>query len=272
MSSSTIVVVGAGVIGLTTAIRLIEAGYHVVIVAKDLPGDALTPMYASTAAGAHHLSFAADDDELQRKVDKRTFDVMWDQIHNPAPGEEAEGAALRKLTQVEFYAEPGEKHIQFFEQLPDFKVLDPTSNSNWRVSFTSLTMDTTPYLQALVARFKALGGELVRKSVSSLKEAVEYVSSAPTPSSNTVEAVVNCTGLGSIYLEDVKDTTMYPVRGHVVVLDAPWINEGRTRQVGSLAAAESAGSKGGEGGSRTYIIPRKSGQVIIGGTREVNNW
>ncbi|KIY65596.1 hypothetical protein CYLTODRAFT_456171 [Cylindrobasidium torrendii FP15055 ss-10] len=42
--------------------------------------------------------------------------------------------------------------------------------------------------------------------------------------------------------------------------------------MGPLAAAESAGSKGGEGGSRTYIIPRKSGQVIIGGTREVNDW
>ncbi len=74
---------------------------------------------------------------------------------------------------------------------------------------------------------------------------------------------------------------MYPVRGHVLVLDAPWVKEGRTRQVGSLAASETLASEsssaekevgGGEGGERTYIIPRKNGQVVIGGTREVGDW
>jgi hypothetical protein len=30
--------------------------------------------------------------------------------------------------------------------------------------------------------------------------------------------------------------------------------------------------EGGEGGERTYVIPRRSGDVIIGGTREVDDW
>lgn len=67
-------------------------------------------------------------------------------------------------------------------------------------------------------------------------------------------------------LGDVEDKTVYPVRGQVVVLDAPWIKEGRTLQVGQLSDAS------GEGGERTYIIPRRSGQVIIGGTRENGDW
>lgn len=65
-------------------------------------------------------------------------------------------------------------------------------------------------------------------------------------------------------LEDVRDLTTRPVRGQVVLLDAPWVKTGHTRQIGSLS--------GGEGGERTYVIPRASGEVIIGGTRNVDDW
>lgn len=75
---------------------------------------------------------------------------------------------------------------------------------------------------------------------------------------------MNCTGLGARDLLDVKDNTVIPVRGQVLSVNAPWVRSGWTRQTGSLA--------GGEGGERTYIIPRVSGEVIIGGTREQNDW
>src|SRR5690349_8361394 len=47
MSRSEVLVIGAGVIGTTTAIRLVEAGYPVRVVARDRPGDS-----TSCAAGA----------------------------------------------------------------------------------------------------------------------------------------------------------------------------------------------------------------------------
>ena len=80
-SSSTkapIVVLGAGVIGLTTAVRLLESplctqdGHPVHILADHLPDDPLDAYYASTIAGAHHLSFADDADLRQRKWDRRS--------------------------------------------------------------------------------------------------------------------------------------------------------------------------------------------------------
>ncbi len=37
MATSRITVVGAGVVGLTTAVRLAEAGYSVDVLARDLP-------------------------------------------------------------------------------------------------------------------------------------------------------------------------------------------------------------------------------------------
>ncbi|THV04901.1 nucleotide-binding domain-containing protein [Dendrothele bispora CBS 962.96] len=254
MTSRPILVCGFGIIGLTTAIRLLQAGYRVVSVAEHLPGDPLTAIYASTAAGAHHLSFASDDDLRQQALDRRTFEVMWEE-------ERAEGetSALMKLRQVEYYVTAGETHIKFYESMPDFRVHSQEelkSFATHTVSFTSLTMDTSPYLSKLVKIFTGLGGIVHRKRLESLRDALEF---APDPL-----AIVNCTGLGSLKLGDVMDSEMFPVRGQVVVLSAPWIKEGRTRQVGNLA--------GGEGGERTYIIPRRSGQVIIGGTREYDDW
>jgi len=80
MTSSTsqprpIVIIGAGIIGLSTAVRVLQSrtvqkqGIPVHVIADHLPADPLDPMYASTIAGAHHLSFADDGDARQRRWD-----------------------------------------------------------------------------------------------------------------------------------------------------------------------------------------------------------
>jgi len=114
MASRPLLICGFGIIGLTSAIRLLQAGYRVVAVAEHLPGDPLTAIYVSTAAGAHHLSFAADDDLRQQALDKRTFEVMWEEEQL-----EGEASALMRLRQVEYYATEGETHIKFYESMPD---------------------------------------------------------------------------------------------------------------------------------------------------------
>lgn len=78
------------------------------------------------------------------------------------------------------------------------------------------------------------------------------------------KAIVVCTGLGSARLAGVEDKNIYPTRGQIVRLRAPWCNSGFTRQIGSLG--------GGESGARTYVIPRFDGQVVVGGTRGDNDW
>jgi D-amino-acid oxidase len=73
-----IVVLGAGIIGLTTAVRLLESSeiragrIPVHIIADHHPNDPLDAKYASTIAGAHHLSFADDDDLRQSEADRRS--------------------------------------------------------------------------------------------------------------------------------------------------------------------------------------------------------
>jgi D-amino-acid oxidase len=68
------ITIGSGIIGLTTAIRLLQSQPNIPahIIAERLPGDPIHPEYASTCAGAHHLSFAADGDERQSRWDRRS--------------------------------------------------------------------------------------------------------------------------------------------------------------------------------------------------------
>jgi len=56
----------------------------------------------------------------------------------------------------------------------------------------------------------------------------------------------------------VEDKDVYPVRGQTVLLRAPWIEGGRSLVV--------------ESGAKTYIVPRRDGTVIVGGTRVADDW
>lgn len=67
----------------------------------------------------------------------------------------------------------------------------------------------------LVKTIKSLGGQIERKSFSSIQQVIEEY--------NDADIVVNCTGYGSYYLEDVKDTTMYLVRGQTILVRAPHV-------------------------------------------------
>jgi D-amino-acid oxidase len=130
------------------------------------------------------------------------------------------------------------------------------------IAFTSITMTPLTYLNRLLARITSLGGKIHRAHLPSLDDLshiaiTSLIGQAPS-------AIIICTGLGSLTLGGVEDKTVYPTRGQVIKVRAPWVRNGFTRQVGSL--------DGGEGGERTYVIPRPDGEVILGGTREEGDW
>lgn len=83
-----IFVLGAGVLGLTTALELQQKGYHVTILARDLPPSAIAAAsdapeqddpqlasqdWASPWAGFNWCSFADPEDIMTQKRDKVTF-------------------------------------------------------------------------------------------------------------------------------------------------------------------------------------------------------
>ncbi|KAJ7484624.1 D-amino-acid oxidase [Mycena latifolia] len=253
-----VIVVGAGVVGLTTAVRIQEkGGYQVTIVAEVLPSDPKTIKYTSHWAGAHHVSLAGPD-VRQQKMDQETFKTMWELS---APGGAAEGCFLR-IHEEEYFAEPIATP-EVLGVMPDFKALPPSSlppNVTEGISFTTLTIDSPVYLNYLMSRFLAAGGSIVRGAVQHIAEVVEGGAGIFNGRKHlsSPSAVVICVGLGARTLGGVEDKDVYPIRGQTVLLRAPWIRFGRAISSKS--------------GLWTYIIPRRSGDIIVGGIKVENDW
>ncbi|KAL4251974.1 DAMOX/DASOX family protein [Abortiporus biennis] len=239
--SKHVVVIGAGVVGLTTAVKIQEHGsYNVTIIAETFPTDPKSIRYTSLWAGAHHVSHA-EGEAKQQKIDEDTFKVMWELS---APGGEAEGCFLR-LPQTDYFYDGRDTHLDW---MPDFKKLSEDSliqDAQTGISFTTLTIDTPVYLPYLLSRFLSKGGRIVRASVQHINQIVEGgadVFSFSHAGKNIPDAIVACPGLGARTLGGIEDKDVYPTASHAA--DGLW----------------------------TYIIPRRSGDVIVGGTKEDNDW
>lgn len=233
------------------------------IIADHLPNDPFDAKYASTIAGAHHLSFADDGDGRQRKWDMRTFQVMYEQWR-----QSGEDSGLMALKQTELFVGQND-HLKIYEEHPNFMTL-PASELppavDHAVSFTSLTITPSVYLNRLLKQISVLSNgqaKIHRFHLPSLSF-LSHPSIRALIGQERPAAVMVCVGLGALVLGDVNDSSMYPTRGQVVKVRAPWVRSGYTRQIGSL--------NGGEGGERTYVIPRANGEIILGGTREEGDW
>ncbi|KAH8817600.1 D-amino-acid oxidase [Flagelloscypha sp. PMI_526] len=255
--NKVVVVLGAGVVGLTTAIQLQETGrYNVTIIAETLPTDPKTITYTSQWAGAHHVTESGND-VRQQKMDKATFDKFWELS---APGGLAEGCFLR-LSQTEYYMEERtDPHFPY----PEFREVPPDllpEGVHSAVSFMTVTIDTPVYLNWLLSNFLSKGGSVVRGTVQHISQVVEGgpgIFHDPKRISAKPDAVIVSVGIGARSLGGVEDKTMYPIRGQTVIVRAPWVRFGRA--MSSLT------------GTSTYIIPRRSGDVILGGIREPDDW
>lgn len=86
--------------------------------------------------------------------------------------------------------------------------------------------------------------------LSQVAEGGAHVFTPGRASKYPVDAIVACPGLGARTLGGIEDPDVFPVRGQVVLIRAPWIKFGRT----ASHAAD---------GLWTYIIPRRSGDVRV---------
>jgi len=183
---------------------------------------------------------------------------MWDLS---APGGDAEGCFLR-VSQTDYYYDGRDDRLQW---MPDHRYLPGNaliSGALTGISFTTLTIDTPAYLNYLLSRFLARGGRIVRGTVQHVSQIVEggpNIFAHGRASRDPVHALVVCSGLGARTLGGVEDKDVYPVRGQVVLIRAPWVKFGKT-------------ASHLEQGLWTYVIPRRNGDVVLGGTKADNDW
>ncbi|GAA1693263.1 FAD-dependent oxidoreductase [Kribbella yunnanensis] len=184
-----VIVVGAGVIGLTCAVRLAENGYEVAVLARDLPLET-----TSSVAGAiwgPYLAEPADRVAAWAKASYDEFTKLAD--HEPSVQLRHGRELLEERTPDPAWA----------DVLPDLtRVASPPTGFADGWAFTAPVVEMPQYLPSLVKRLENAGGTLTRAALSGL------------PSS--ADLVVNCTGLGARLT--ASDPTVTPVRGQVLTV------------------------------------------------------
>jgi D-amino-acid oxidase len=229
------VVVGAGVVGLTTAICLAEAGLTARIIAAEPP--TATTSFAAGALWGLPLSGPPD---RKREWGRVGLEVLSALAGIPAAG-------VRQLHGREVSAEPASPP-EWADLLPDLRLCPASElpagfSSGWAYTAPAVAMPL--YLDYLLARFAAAGGSVSYSRISSL-------------SSGALDApvVVNCTGVGARDL--VPDPQVRPVRGQVVVVRNPGIEEFLIDHTTQDA-------------HYVYVFPHGD-VVLLGGTAEEGAW
>jgi len=190
-SEQRVIVVGAGVVGLTCAVRLLEAGHRVDVVARDLPLET-----TSAIAAALWYPFRARAQERVTAWCTTSYAVLEALAAD-------EGTGVRMLTGTEVLREH-EPEPWWRDAVPSLDretSLPPGYADGW--TFVSPVIDMPVHLRWLVARIDELGGTLTRMNLSAL------------PDDGTL--VVNATGLGARHFG--ADPSVHPVRGQVVVVE-----------------------------------------------------
>ena len=121
------------------------------------------------------------------------------------------------------------------------------------LTFSTVTIDVPIYLNYLLTRFLAKGGRILRGSILHISQVLEG-GTGLFPGGNKLDplpaAVIVCVGIGARFLGGVEDKDVYPIRGQTVLIRAPWVRFGKGEYLD-------------ENGGVTYIIPRRSSDVLV---------
>ncbi|ODQ68062.1 D-amino acid oxidase [Nadsonia fulvescens var. elongata DSM 6958] len=182
---SKVVVIGAGVAGLTSALLLLKEGYDITIVARHLPGD-LDIEYTSPWAGGNWSSFALPHETLLQDYDK----AAYGEFHRLAKEAPEAGIWYQELS---------------VEEIPE--------GYDYGFKFLSVVISTSRYLNYLWAQLAKGGVSFKRCTLSHISEANGLHSSGKKP-----DLIVNCTGLLAYKLGGVEDKNVYPIRGQTLLV------------------------------------------------------
>ena len=253
--SCSVVVVGAGVIGLTTALHLLErlpGQLDLTLIADQFPPNTTSDKAGMILSECRHQNQGTKG-EIQTKDIMRWTKATFQKFHSIYRSEEN--------ADVEITLQHG---YQVFEDIPDcdpwwkdevfgFRRVEldsveaniaripPGTREVW--SFGTYFVDNTVYINWLLRKVKQGGVKIQQRKIFNLDELSSY------------DIIINCTGLGSCDL--LGDKLMYPIRGQVVLVRAPWV---RTWFM-----------KDEDDDNILYILPR-SRDVVLGGTTEAGNW
>ena len=236
-----VAVIGGGVIGLTSAIRLIEQGFQVTLFAK-----AKSPNTTSDVAAAYWAPEPVLEGGLRAKWALTSLATFLQLAADPAIGIDI--MPIYELTDQDragMDAKPLDAFdvdstgLEAVEHVPLGVFPAPWSG----LRFIVPRIDVPCYMPWLLKQFFALGGVLQATEIHDLRQLADNYS-----------LIINCTGLGAGAL---TGDAVFPIRGQVI----------RARKPADLPAhiISAAGAT-----ATTYIVPRRD-DCLLGGTFQFHN-
>ncbi len=234
MNTTKVTVVGCGISGLSCALRLLENGFPVTIIARELPLHT-----TSAVAAAIWFPYRVETSDRVKKWSTATFEE-YTRLSSLLQS----GVSMMPLIELldRPMPEPWWKNVVRSFRRPNGVEL-PKGYVDGYVAEVPF-IDTSVHLDYLVECVNALGGVIEQGAMNSLSEV-----------SMRRRLIVNCSGLGARDL--VGDKALFPIRGQVVVVKKPDLRFSYADVTGHHALA--------------YIVPRTN-DCLLGGTAQEGNW
>ncbi|WP_156722079.1 FAD-dependent oxidoreductase [Streptomyces apocyni] len=242
-----VIVVGGGVIGLTTAVVLAERGVRVRLWTRDEAEDT-----TSAVAGGLCWPYRSEPRELVEGWAVRSLRV-YEALANDSA---TTGVRLVPGTMADT---PLSAFPHWSAQLPGLREARPDElpeGFGQGLRATVPLLDMPVYLRYLHGRLARAGARVERRTVADLREPAAEAG-----------VVVNCAGLGAREL--VPDRAVRPVRGQLVLVENPGID---AWFVATESPTESPATPPAKSSTETtYVLPQPYG-VVLGGTAHDDAW
>ncbi|MEO1042212.1 MAG: FAD-dependent oxidoreductase [Pseudomonadota bacterium] len=212
-----VAVIGAGALGLASALRLAEEGLPVTIYAEDFPSESRSARATGTWSPDSRISLdtdiAPDFGDRWERWARKSYSVHQHFVgldHQPV-----EFTPRYRLRDDEGPAsEPAERSFSHFyrrisDMLPLGQSIDPAAHGFTTAKAyqeMSMTFNVAQYFDDLMTAYLLRGGKIQRRRF----DAAEEVMALPQT------LIVNCTGMGAKALFD--DNSLVPVRGQIAWL------------------------------------------------------
>ncbi|KAL1745762.1 hypothetical protein HDZ31DRAFT_81734 [Schizophyllum fasciatum] len=278
-----ILIIGGGIVGLSTAWTLLDSGFKVTVLAKEFATlDGSHPRITSQIAGAlwefppavcghtsdvaalelakrwamvsyHVYKHMAADPVLRRDYSVQMRETVF--FFDKYLREDEE--QLRKMREIERSGVAGFRHNT--HEIHDLGV----DETQWRDAYEILSplIDTDKALVAIQHLVKAKGAELVTGEVTGDLLLLEQ----ELLKKHSAEVIVNATGLGAKVL--AQDKNVYPLRGAVLRVPNDGQEFEKINKALVVSAVDVPASKKSE---FIFIVPRNNDILYVGGFSEPN--